>query len=235
VDPQPDARPEGLTVPSAGTTGTGPAAPVGSSTVTVAGLPAAAPDAPTPARPTWAERGAVSSADPEMLAAALEEVRLARAGLFDETTRLEATVRDAVDIKAKVKRNPRKAAAIAGGAAFVALGGPRRVLRRTRRAVFGAPDPLPPSLLPDQVERAVRALGEDGTKVRGALEREFAGYLDSTRKRDRRTLRLVLLTTVGPVVRQAGVEGIKRLFSAESGRVDELVERLRQARGGRPG
>jgi hypothetical protein len=194
--------------------------------------PPASEPAPAPARVSWAERGAVSSADPVELEAALEAVRLARAGLVDETTRLEATLRDAVDIKAKVRRSPGKAAAIAGGAAFVALGGPRRVLRRTRRAVFGVPDPLPSSLLPDQVERAVRALGDDGSKVRGALEREFAGYLSSTRKRDRNGLRLALLATLGPVVRQAGVEGVKRLFATESGRVNELAERLRRARGG---
>jgi hypothetical protein len=236
VDPQADARPEGMNAPTAGASGPTPAS---SGTATQVSAPAAPQPAPAPpdepVTRTWAERGAVSSADPAQLAAALEEVRLARTGLFDETIRLEAALRDAVDIKAKVRRNPGKAAAVAGGAAFLAVGGPRRVLRRARRAVFGAPDPLPPSLLPDQVERAVRALGDDGGKVRGALEREFAGYLASNRKRDRRTLRLALLTTVGPVVRQAGVEGVKRLFSTESGRVDDLVERLRQARGDKPG
>jgi hypothetical protein len=253
VDPQPDARPEGLTMSSAAAPEPAPAsnvevpvsptpavppttAPATPAAVAGPAAPAPAPMAaggePAPARLTWAERGAVSLADPLELEAALAEVRLARAGLFDETNRLEATLRDAVDIKAKVRRNPKKAAAVAGGAAFLALGGPRRVLRRARRAVFGAPDPLPASLLPDQVERAVQALGDDGSKVRGALEREFASYLASTGKRDRRTMRLALLYTLGPVARQAGVEGVKRLFSAEAGRVEELTERLRQARGG---
>lgn len=252
MDPQPDARPEGLNVPSAttpdpepvpGTEATmaappaAPASPAAPPATPAPPVPATAPAAPAAAaelapRLTWAQRGAVSVADPAQLEAALAEIRLARAGLFDETDRLEATLRDAVDIKAKIKRNPKKAAAIAGGAAFVAVGGPRRVLRRARRAVFGVPDPLPPSLLPDQVERAVRALGDDGSKVRGALEREFASYLVSNKKHDRRALRLALLATVGPVVRQAGVEGVKRLFSTEAGRVEALTERLRQARGG---
>jgi hypothetical protein len=248
VDPKPDARPEGLIVQSAEAPGPAPASAVegpdaalAEATAAVTATPAEAP-APvlatpaegslTPARLSWAERGAISSADPAALETALAEIRLARTGLFDETTRLEATLRAAVDIKAKVRRSPKKAAAIAGGAAFLAVGGPRRVLRRARRAVFGAPDPLPASLLPDQVEKAVRALGEDGSKVRGALEREFASYLATTKKGDRRTLRLALLTTVGPVVRQAGVEGVRRLFSAEPTHVEALTERLRRARGG---
>lgn len=243
MDPQPDARPEGLIVPSAGAPRPGPASPAGvlDATVPEAAMPLATPvpapeppaaGGPAPARLSWAERGAVSSADPAELEAALAEVRLARTGLFDETIRLEATLRDAVDIKAKVRRNPKKAAAIAGGAAFLAVGGPRRVLRRARRAVFGSPDPLPTGLLPDQVEKAVRALGDDGAKVRGALERDFASYLASTRKGDRRTMRLALLYTLGPVLRQAGVEGVKRLFAAEAGRVEDLTERLRRARDG---
>jgi hypothetical protein len=274
VDPNPDARPEGLIELSPGAPDPGPASPTAASAVGAkdavaaavrpeplqtatrpgAGPPMAAPPMPTPAAPsaaatseaasagdeapvrlTWAERGAVSLADPVELEAALAEIRLARTGLLDEADRLEATLRAAVDLKAKVRRNPGKAAAVAGGAAFLALGGPRRLLRGARRAVFGAPDPLPASLLPDQVERAVRALGEDGSKVRGALEREFAGYLATTKRRDRRTLGLALLATVGPVVRQAGVEGMKRLFRAEPTQVEELTERLRQARGSKPG
>ncbi len=42
----------------------------------------------------------------------------------------------------------------------------------------GARIRLPKSLLPDEVDKALRALGDDGTKVRGALERNFADYLE---------------------------------------------------------
>ena len=113
----------------------------------------------------------------------------ARAALEDELVRLEATARAAVDIRAKVKRNPGRTAAVVGGTAFVAVGGPRRVLRSVKHRVFGVPDPLPPSLLPEQVEKAVRALGDDGTKVRGALEREFAAFVDTNRKGDSKFVR----------------------------------------------
>ena len=129
---------------------------------------AAPPAGPEPTMPT----------DPATVAA-LAEVAAARAALDDELIRLEATARAAVDIRAKVKRNPGRAAAVVGGTAFVAVGGPRRVLRGVKHRVFGRPDPLPPSLLPDKVERAVSALGDDGAKVRGALEREFAAYCEA--------------------------------------------------------
>ena len=42
---------------------------------------------------------------------------------------------------------------------------------RPRTRSFGRPDPLPKSMLPEEVDKALRALGDDGTKVRGALER----------------------------------------------------------------
>jgi len=127
--------------------------------------------------------------------AARERVLAARAAFGEELEVLEASVRTAVDVPAKIRRSPGKAAAIAGGTAFVVLGGPKRVYRRGRRAIFGAPEPLPDSMLPEQVEKALRELGEDGTKVRGTLERDFAGYAKQA-QRDRAGVRTLLLLTV---------------------------------------
>ena len=62
--------------------------------------------------------------------AARDRVLAARASLGEELEVLEASARAAVDVPAKIRRSPAKAAAIAGGTAFVVLGGPRRVLRR---------------------------------------------------------------------------------------------------------
>ncbi|MDA8236639.1 MAG: hypothetical protein M0T75_01955 [Chloroflexi bacterium] len=146
--------------------------------------------------------------------AALDEVAAARAALGDELVRLEATARAAVDVRARVRRHPGRAAAAAVGTAFVVLGGPRRVLRSAKRRVFGAPDPLPPSLLPDEVEKAVRALGDDGAKVRGALEREFAAFVDTHRKSEPRLLRRILLSAGVPVASRLGREVAKRVFTA---------------------
>ena len=164
---------------------------------------------------------------------ALEEVVAARAALDDELVRLEATARAAVDIRAKVKRNPGKAAAAVGGTAFVVLGGPRRVFRGVRKRVFGTPDPLPPSLLPDQVDKAIRALGDDGTKVRGALEREFAAFVDTNRKGDSKFVRRVLLTGGVPLASQIGRAIAKRIFEGSAEDVARREEQIRARDGGR--
>ena len=54
--------------------------------------------------------------------AARAEVVAAREAFSTELVRLEAAGRAAVDIKAKVKRNPVKAAGLAAGAGFLAIG-----------------------------------------------------------------------------------------------------------------
>ena len=45
-----------------------------------------------------------------------------------------------------------------------------------KRAVRGPAAPMPKSMLPEEIEKALRKLGADGDKVRGALERDFADY-----------------------------------------------------------
>ena len=128
--------------------------------------------------------------------AARDRVLAARAAFGDELEALEASARTAIDVPAKIKRSPAKAAALAGGTAFLVLGGPRRVVRAGRRAVFGAPSPLPESMLPTEIQKALRELGDDGDKVRGALERDFAAYAAQA-SRDRSRTRTLLLLTVG--------------------------------------
>jgi hypothetical protein len=160
-------------------------------------------------------------------AAAIAELAAARAALGDELVRLEATARAAVDVKAKVKRNPGKTAAVVGGTAFVAVGGPRRVFRSVKRRIVGAPDPLPPSLLPDQVEKAVRALGDDGAKVRGALEREFAAFVDTNRKGESRFVRRILLTAGVPLASEVSRMLLKRLFAGSADDVASREEAIR--------
>ena len=123
--------------------------------------------------------------------AARDRVLAARGSLGEELEVLEASARAAVDIPAKIKRNPGKTAAVAGGAAFLVLGGPKRVYRAGRRAVTGEPDPLPPSMLPEEIDKALKALGDDGKKVRGVLERDFAAYAQQ-RAKDRSSLRTLL-------------------------------------------
>ncbi len=111
------------------------------------------------------------------VAAARAEALESRKVLGDELDRLEASARAAVDIPARVRRNPVRTAGVAAGAGFLLVGGPAKVLRRARNAVFGKPDPLPKSMLPKEIDKALGELGPDGARVRGTLEREFAAYL----------------------------------------------------------
>lgn len=160
--------------------------------------------------------------DDPVTIAALEEVAAARQALADELVVLEASLRAAADIKAKVKRNPAKTAAVVGGTAFVALGGPRRTFRAVKHRVFGKPDPLPPSLLPKQVDQAVRALGDDGEKVRGALEREFASFVGGGVRAENRFRRRLVLATVAPLASR----GIKLLFDRlEATNAEDIARR----------
>jgi hypothetical protein len=163
--------------------------------------------------------------------AARDRVLAARAILGDELETLEASVRTALDVPAKVRRNPGRVAAAAGAAAFVGLRGPQRLFRRTKRAVFGAPDPLPESMLPDDVERALRALGDDGAKVRGALERDFAAYAKQA-ARDRSSLRTLLLVSVArPLLVQGTKFGAKWLFRTDDEGFRSRLEQIRQRTG----
>jgi hypothetical protein len=163
--------------------------------------------------------------------AARDRVLAARAILGEELDALEASARTAADVPAKVRRNPGKVAAVAGGAAFVGLRGPQRLFRAGKRAVFGAPDPLPESMLPDAVEKAIRELGSDGAKVRGALERDFAAYAKQA-ARDRSGLRTLLLLSVGrPLLASGAKFGAKWLFRTDDEGFRTRLEQIRERTG----
>ena len=146
--------------------------------------------------------------------AARAEVLASRDAFSVELARLEAAGRAAVDIKAKVKRNPARTAGLAAGAGFVVLGGPGRVARGLGRAIRGKKEPLPPSLLPKEVDAALRSMGDDGARVRGTLEREFANYLEQRRpERGRRPFQTLAGTMASGMVAQGGQALLKRLMS----------------------
>jgi hypothetical protein len=160
--------------------------------------------------------------------AARDRVLEARASLGEELEVLEASARAAVDIPAKIKRSPVKAAAVAGGAAFLVLGGPKRVFRAGRRAVTGEPDPLPPSMLPKEIDKALRSLGDDGAKVRGALERDFTAYAQQ-RQKDRSGLRtLIILSVARPLLSGAAKAAAARLFSTDDEGFQARLAQIRE-------
>jgi hypothetical protein len=171
--------------------------------------------------------------------AALAQVVAARAELAEDLEELEAAGRVAVDIPAKIRRAPAKAAGVAAGAAFVALGGPKRVFRRAKRAVTGHEEELPSELLPKEVEKTLRKLGTDGRKVRGTLEREFARYLD-TRAKERKKEGIVaagvaLATGVlRPITLRAGKTLAERALDPDGPSFEEQLQRIRSRRSSEP-
>jgi hypothetical protein len=167
--------------------------------------------------------------------AARADVVAAREQLDEELVLLEASGRAAVDIPAKVRRNPVKTAGIAAGAGFVVLGGPQRLFRRAKRAVLGPPDPLPKSLLPEEIEKELRKLGDDGEKVRRILEHEFVKYLDATaderKKRELGALTTVLIVAVArPLAQRLGRLAVEQLFNPDAQGFQEAFAKVQERR-----
>ncbi|HEX8941349.1 MAG TPA: hypothetical protein VF763_14430 [Candidatus Limnocylindrales bacterium] len=169
--------------------------------------------------------------------AARQEVLARRHLLSEEVGRLEAAGRAAADIPAKVRKAPARTAGLAAGSAFLVLGGPQRLYRRARRMVLGPKADLPKSLLPKQVDKAVRSLGDDGERVRRTLEREFFDYIESRRKeREGRDLQAalagVLTSAVKPVASRVGKQLAEQLLQPDQASFEAALERIRARRSG---
>jgi len=167
--------------------------------------------------------------------AARAEVVASRQQLLDEVARLEAAGRSAVDFPAKIRRSPGKTAALAAGTAFIAFGGPKKTYRAVRRAVLGPTADLPKSMLPEQIDKALRSLGDDGDRVRGLLEREFVDYLEKNKPvRAARDLRGTISELGGNLLRPATARAGKRLaeelFKPEGGSFNEVMNRIQARR-----
>ncbi|MGC8634603.1 MAG: hypothetical protein ACP5VP_08060 [Candidatus Limnocylindrales bacterium] len=161
---------------------------------------------------------------------ARQDVAQARAGLSTEMDELELAVRSAIDIPAKIRRSPVRVAALAGGAVFLAAGGPKRAVRRFAGLVRRRKAAPPASLLPEDVERIVDQLGSEGGDIRATLERGFAEWLEENRsgatggakKGVRRTgpetFWHLFDTVTAPLASRAAKRAAERLFAAEPGR-----------------
>jgi len=167
--------------------------------------------------------------------AAVAQVVAARADLEEQVDRLEAAGRAAVDIPAKVRQNPAKAAGVAAGGAFLALGGPKRLFRRAKRAVTGQDEELPSELLPKEVEKTLRKLGRDGKAVRGTLEREFASYLEDRSKARKKegvvaAATAIALSALRPIAIRGGRQMAERMLNPNGPSFQEQLERIRERR-----
>ncbi len=150
-------------------------------------------------------------------AQARQELEDARRGVATELTQLGASTRAALDIPAKVRRNPVMTAGAAGGAAFLLLGGPRRVAQAVEKRFFPRRWARVPKLLPKEVERTLDRLpAEDQEHVRGHLERDFATYLKKEHAKEAANARQSIWRTydllLGSVGTRAARELVKKLF-----------------------
>ena len=161
--------------------------------------------------------------------AARDRVLAARAALGDELDALEASARAAIDVPARIRRSPAKAAAVVGSVGFLALGGPKRLFRAADRAVRGPIAALPKRMLPDEIEKTLRQMGDDGDKVRGTLERDFAAYSRQARKERLGLTGLFGTTVAKPLLTRAVKAASEWLFRADdegfAARLAEVRER----------
>jgi hypothetical protein len=163
--------------------------------------------------------------------AARERVLAARAELATEVERLQASARAAVDIPSRIKRSPARAAAVVGGVGFVALGGPRRLFRRAKSAIVGPDQPLPESMLPEEVEKALKRLGTDGDRIRGVLERDFAAYVKTAEKRrGPPLLQSLYYTLTSTMLRRGSKLAVDWLLQPDQHGLTAQLERLRRQR-----
>lgn len=151
----------------------------------------------------------------EPLAEARQEVVNARRAAEAELDDLGDSVRSAVDIPAKIRRNPLKTVGLASGAAFLALGGPKRLLKRAEKKVL--PRRKVRRLLPEEIDRAVNNLPEeDREAVRAHLERDFAHYVEKEHAKEQPNARRSMWGTYDTIVAVVGAAAarqlVKRLF-----------------------
>ncbi len=102
----------------------------------------------------------------------------ARADLIIEADELGSAVRSAVDVPAKVRRHPVETAGLAGGAVFLAVGGPKRVIRAAQRRLFPRTLPKYKGTLPREIERALSRAGVREDEVKARIEKDFQSYME---------------------------------------------------------
>ena len=163
------------------------------------------------------------------MATATEEARRkvieAREALGGELDEFTSAARSAVDIPAKIRKNPLKAAGLVAGAGFLGVGGPKRVLKavgqkvrpRTRRPHEG--------LLPKEIDQVVKKKGgPNSEEIERALEDDFADYLkkkgeaDATEPSAARSLWKTYDTILGPLGVLAAKQLAQRFAAADRDR-----------------
>ena len=168
----------------------------------------------------------------EPVADARQAVVDARTAVEKELDDLGLATRAAFDIPAKIRRNPVRTVGVGAGAAFLLLGGPKRVLKQVEHRVF--PKRRYRKLTPDEIDRAIDRLGEDDREnARAHIERDFASYLEKTHPREQPNARKSLWGTYDTLMGIVGTAAARELVK----RFIDVPPEARQGgrRGGRQG
>lgn len=153
-----------------------------------------------------------------------QQVIAARQALGGELDELSAAARSAIDIPAMVRHNPVQTAALAGGAGFLLLGGPKRILRAVVKHVRPQRADQHRGLLPGEVEHAIKhAAGPRAPEVQAALEEDFADYLKKKAGQEpppsaQQSLLKTYDALIGPLAAMGAKQLAGRLFAAEKDR-----------------
>ena len=167
-------------------------------------------------------------------AEARQEVENARKGVETELDNLTSATREALDIPAKVKRNPVRTAGLAGGAAFLLLGGPKRVARATEKRFFPKRVYERDRALPKNVQATMNKLDpEQRELVEAHLERDFAAYLNKEHPAEPANARQSLWRTYDTMISIVGAaaarELVKKLFEVPQEVEVEHIEKKSDA------
>ncbi len=163
-------------------------------------------------------------------AEARQEVENARRGVEKELDDLGSATRAAIDIPAKVRRNPVRTIGLATGAAFLFLGGPKRVAKAAEARLFPRRVEKRDRALPKDVQATLARLEpEEREKVEAHLERDFAAYLNREHPKEPANARQSVWKTydllLGVVGLAAAREMAKKLFEIpKEVRVEEIQE-----------
>jgi hypothetical protein len=161
---------------------------------------------------------------------ARQKVAEARRNAEAELDTLGSSTRAALDFPAKIKRHPVETVGVVGGAAFLLLGGPKRLAKAGERRFFPERAKRPPTLLPKEMDKAIKGLPEeDQEQVRAHLEKDFARYLQKEHVADAATGRQSFWKTydllVGIVGAAAAREMVKRALTVPAeARVEQAKE-----------
>jgi hypothetical protein len=150
-------------------------------------------------------------------AEARQELTDARRAVETELDDLGSAARAAVDIPAKIRRNPVRTVGLAGGATFLFLGGPKRAAKAVEARFFPKRAEQRDRALPKNVQATLTRLEPaEREKVEAHLERDFAAYLNKEHPKEPANARQSLWKTydmlLGVVGLAAAREMAKKLF-----------------------